>query len=123
MFSTKIKVNLFLLAFSYTLVATIINYLIYRFPNIGIDDANIYFIYMRHFANGNGFVYNLGGERVEGFTSILWTLIGTTFFKLSIHPEQWLLAFNIFIITIGIWQILLYLKVRIQNKNQYNIAV
>jgi len=35
---------------------------------IGIDDANIYFIYMRSIANGNGFVY---GENVEGFTSFM----------------------------------------------------
>ena len=49
-------------------------------PLIGIDDANIYFVYMRNVAMGNGFVYNLGEAPVEGFTSVLWTLIGALFY-------------------------------------------
>ena len=40
----------------------------------------MHFIYMKNFALGNGFVYNEGGELVEGFTSLLWTLIGSFFF-------------------------------------------
>ena len=45
----------------------------------GTDDANIYLVYMRNLANGHGFVYNIGGERVEGCSSFLWTLIGSLF--------------------------------------------
>ena len=34
---------------------------------IGVDDANIYMVYMRNLAEGHGLVFNVGGERVEGF--------------------------------------------------------
>jgi len=29
---------------------------------IGVDDAQIYFVYMQNLADGHGFVYNVGGE-------------------------------------------------------------
>ncbi|VGO14211.1 hypothetical protein PDESU_02770 [Pontiella desulfatans] len=45
------------------------------FPAPGIDDADIFFVYARNVAAGHGFVYNVGGEAVEGFTSLLWTLV------------------------------------------------
>ena len=38
------------------------------------DDAFISFRYARHFAEGHGLVFNLG-ERVEGYTNFLWTLM------------------------------------------------
>ena len=38
------------------------------------DDAFIAFRYSRNFAEGHGLVFNLG-ERVEGYTNFLWTLI------------------------------------------------
>ena len=38
------------------------------------DDAFISFRYADHLANGNGLVFN-PGERVEGYTNFLWTLI------------------------------------------------
>lgn len=41
----------------------------------GIDDANITFTYARNIAQGQGFVFARGGERVEGSTSTAWTLI------------------------------------------------
>lgn len=44
-------------------------------PATGIDDADIFFIYARNVADGHGFVYNVGGEAVEGFTSMLWMLL------------------------------------------------
>lgn len=50
-------------------------------PESGIDDADIFFVYARNFADGYGFVYNAGGESVEGFTSMLWTLICSLFFS------------------------------------------
>ena len=52
-------------------------------PLQGIDDANIYFVYMKHLSCGEGFVYNAGESPVEGFTSILWTLIGGGLYWLS----------------------------------------
>ena len=38
------------------------------------DDAYISFVYSKNLALGNGLVFNLG-ERVEGYTNFLWTLI------------------------------------------------
>lgn len=38
------------------------------------DDAYISYRYARNLANGHGLVYNIG-ERVEGFTNMLWTLL------------------------------------------------
>ena len=55
----------------------------YDDPRIGIDDANIYFVYMRNVAEGHGFVWNVGGEHVEGFTSLLWTIIGAAAYRIS----------------------------------------
>ncbi len=46
-----------------------------RPPMIGIDDAAITRNYAENLAQGHGFVYFVGGERVEGATSFLWTLI------------------------------------------------
>lgn len=75
---------------------------------MGIDDANIYFVYMRHFAHGEGFVYNLGGERVEGFTSLLWCLLGALFFSFFRHPEIALLATNIAVVGYTLWNVFLF---------------
>ena len=40
-------------------------------PLVGMDDANIGFRYARNLAEGQGFVFNPGGERIEGVTSLL----------------------------------------------------
>lgn len=83
----------------YVFLLTILSWAINYKSLIGIDDANIYMVYMRNFANGHGFVYNIGGERVEGFTSLLWTLLGSLFFCISNYPEKLLLLVNIIIIS------------------------
>ena len=66
-------------------------------PLIGIDDANIAFIYMRNLAHGHGFVYNAGGEHVEGVTCLLWTLFGSLFFIVTSAPEKVFLLFLFFL--------------------------
>ncbi|MBX7256841.1 MAG: hypothetical protein K1Y02_10795 [Candidatus Hydrogenedentes bacterium] len=55
-------------------------------PGVLIDDAYISFRYAQHFADGQGFVFNPGGERIEGFSNFLWvvmlsalSLLGITF--------------------------------------------
>ena len=65
---------------------------------IGVDDAQIYLVYMQHLADGHGFVYNVGGEYVEGFTSLLWTLIGGLIALLHLPLEYTLLGINILLI-------------------------
>ena len=74
----------------------------FEYPRTGIDDANIFFVYAQNAANGHGFVYNVGGERVEGFSSLLWTLICSAVFRASDRPEFILLFINVIILSFGI---------------------
>lgn len=52
------------------------------------DDAFISFRYARHLSHGQGLVFNPGGERVEGFTNLLWVLILAAFDALGLSPEK-----------------------------------
>jgi len=72
---------------------------------MGIDDANIYMVYMQNLADGYGFVYNAEGERVEGFTSLLWTLLGALVFTFSDTPNIVLLTFNIFFVSVALYHV------------------
>ncbi|MDE2977397.1 MAG: hypothetical protein OXU63_07740 [Acidobacteriota bacterium] len=58
-----------------------------------IDDAFITFRYARNLAQGNGLVFNLG-ERVEGITSLSWTLLlaGVEALRLPVEPAAFLLG-------------------------------
>jgi hypothetical protein len=49
------------------------------------DDAFISFRYAENWANGKGLVYN-EGEKVEGYTNFLWTLIIGIFIKVRANP-------------------------------------
>jgi len=51
------------------------------------DDAYISFRYARNLVEGNGLVFNLG-ERVEGYTNFLWTLLIAGGLALGVHPAQ-----------------------------------
>ena len=61
---------------------------------VGIDDANIFFTYARNIAHGDGAVYNVGGERVEGFSSPLFTLLCTGILFFTAHVEIAVLLLN-----------------------------
>lgn len=67
--------------------------------NAGIDDSNIYFVYVRNIFEGQGFVYNPGGPRVEGFTSLLWTLILTAIYSIRFLPFETTVLALCFLIT------------------------
>lgn len=67
---------------------------------IGVDDAEIYHVYMKHVSEGHGFVYSIGGERVEGFTSLLWTLIGGGIHYVSLPLELTLMMLNVILIAL-----------------------
>ena len=58
-----------------------------------IDDAFITFRYARHLADGNGLVFNLG-ERVEGVTSLSWTLLlaAVETVRLPVEPAAFVLG-------------------------------
>ena len=77
------------------MLATLLAYHQVDRPLTGIDDANIFFTYAQNFAQGDGFIYYQGGERVEGFTSLLWTIICSLCFLVTAHPEPLLLGINI----------------------------
>jgi hypothetical protein len=49
-----------------------------------VDDAFITFRYARHLADGHGFVWNVGDTPVEGFTSLLWLLLGALATRLGL---------------------------------------
>jgi arabinofuranosyltransferase len=51
------------------------------------DDAMISMRYARNLALGGGLVWNAGGERVEGFTNLLWTLYMALFHTLRIDAS------------------------------------
>ena len=50
------------------------------------DDSFISFRYAEQLVHGNGLVYN-AGERVEGYTNLLWTLLVAAAMWLGIRPE------------------------------------
>ncbi|HEY8154300.1 MAG TPA: hypothetical protein VII72_09255 [Myxococcota bacterium] len=50
-----------------------------------LDDAFISFRYARNLVLGHGLVYN-PGERVEGYTNLLWTLFAAGFLRVGIDP-------------------------------------
>lgn len=63
-------------------------------PLVGIDDAAITRSYAENLANGFGYVYNVGGEHVEGATAILWVAILTITYKLTESPETLIIALS-----------------------------
>ena len=72
-------------------------------PQMGIDDANITMNFAQNIANGAGYVYYIGGERVEGSTSALWTLINTIAYLFFDEIEVPLAALGLLICTVTIY--------------------
>lgn len=73
---------------------------------IGVDDANIYFVYARNAVDGYGFVFHPGGERVQGFTSEPWQLVCMlAYFLAPGHFEIVLLALTVLITSFALWVI------------------
>ncbi|HPF71533.1 MAG TPA: hypothetical protein PLQ13_12735 [Candidatus Krumholzibacteria bacterium] len=54
-----------------------------------IDDAWISLRYARNLVEGHGLVFN-PGEPVEGYSNLLWVLLGAAGLKLGIEPVAWL---------------------------------
>lgn len=99
---------IFLVCLVLATISTCIAYYQIGYPLVGIDDANIFFVYAKNIAQGHGFVYNIGGERVEGFTSLLWVLICSIAFYVSDHAEFWLVVFNILLISSSLTALLVF---------------
>jgi arabinofuranosyltransferase len=88
------------LVFAFVCGVTSVVWFTFGWPVTGIDDANIFLAYARNISAGQGFVFNPGGERVEGFTSLLWVLVSTAAVTISNAPERVLLAVNILLVTL-----------------------
>lgn len=65
-----------------------------RFFNLN-DDAMISMRYAQNLANGDGLVWNAGGERVEGFTNLLWVFYMAFFHLFQIPAAKISLALQI----------------------------
>ncbi|MFA3920810.1 hypothetical protein [Ruegeria hyattellae] len=83
----------FLLALGLTCIGAALAWLLSGgLPAIGIDDAAITRSYAENVANGAGYVYNVGGERVEGSTAFLWVGILILAYSLTPTPELLIIA-------------------------------
>ena len=79
-------------------------------PQPGIDDAYIFLVYARNLADGHGFVYNVGGEAVEGFTSLLWTLVCALAIRVTARPFELLLAVNVALVALSATVVVLAIR-------------
>lgn len=84
--------------FLLVLLLTLVDFFYLERPATGIDDANIFFTYARNISNGHGFVFNVNGEKVEGFTSLLWVLICAAAYSVS-SSYEFLLMFLLMLFT------------------------
>lgn len=85
------------------LAAVLVFGLRYRFL---LDDTFISLRYAKHLYEGQGIVYNPGGDRVEGYTNFLWMLLAAAHFPFTRFPEHFLLLYNrLFgvLIVAGVW--------------------
>lgn len=65
-----------------------------RWVSYPCDDAFISFRYAKHFEQGAGLVFNTG-ERVEGYTNLLWTLLVAAGPRLGVSIPQFAKALSI----------------------------
>ena len=85
-------------------------YLLLDSPELGIDDARIFFVYGENIVEGDGIVFNAGGERVEGFTSPLWLFLVVIAFAIFNRPDFYLLLLGLLILS-GAIAALWYLEI------------
>jgi arabinofuranosyltransferase len=67
-----------------------------------VDDAFISLRYAKHLAEGQGLVYNVG-ERVEGYTNLLWTLLLSVAHLLPGDVIVWTKLFSVAAALVAAW--------------------
>ncbi len=72
-------------------VATFATWRVLGSPMLGVDDAEIFFVYARNLVQGHGIVYTVGAGHVEGYSSVLYFLLCAAAFAVSHAPETLLL--------------------------------
>ncbi len=80
-------------------------------PMTGTDDANILLEYSRNFSSGHGIVYNIGGERVEGYSCFLFFLIVSLISLFTASPEIPVFLVNLMLVFFSIMMIAHSLKI------------
>lgn len=60
---------------------------VYKLQNQLLDDAYITFRYAQHLAQGQGLIWNVGGPRTEGYTSLLHVILLALAIKLNLSLE------------------------------------
>ncbi len=100
----------FAIVLTLVLIFTYLTSLTYS-PFLGIDDAYIYFVYAKNFVAGHGFVYNVHGEHVEGFTSFLWMWVIIFCYWISKAYFQWiLLGLGILMISYALYRLVEWME-------------
>jgi GNAT superfamily N-acetyltransferase len=91
---------------------------------VGVDDANIYLAYGHNLAAGHGFVFYAGGERVEGFTSLAWTVVMAAAYRLApAHPERLLFVASILLVA-ATWAVLIqFLRTAAGTARMHSLAL
>lgn len=110
----------FIIVFCLVVLMTSISFMILGKPLTGIDDANIFLVYGKNVADGNGFVYNIGGEKVEGFTSFLWVIIISFLFRFFRNPEIHLVILNILIISLTLFATIRFIDKSLSSHHKLN---
>ena len=67
------------------------------------DDAFISFRYAKNMVEGHGLVWNTNGERVEGYTNFLWTIIMAIPISLNIEPILFSYIFGIILFSLTLF--------------------
>lgn len=82
------------------------------------DDAYISFRYVENFVSGNGLVFNIG-ERVEGYTNLLWVLVLSipAFLKMNIQNISQILSV-LFGVVVLILTTLVSSEIKIKNNSE-----
>ena len=79
--------NVFLICFLLFALVLFSPYSYLEIDNMGVDDANIFFVFAKNFISGNGLVWNVGEGPVEGFTSLFWLFFCSMGFLITDNPE------------------------------------
>lgn len=104
-------------------IVTLLYWWGYQNPALGMDEANTYFVYMRNLAEGHGFVWIKGGERVEGFSSLLWTLTGALCYNISaVHLPLLLRGIASILTFFTIYSVILFSR-KLNNSEHKTITV
>jgi arabinofuranosyltransferase len=72
-----------------------------------VDDAYISFRYAQNLIAGHGLVFN-PGERVEGYTNFLWTIILALFMRLGLAPSSVAIALGVAFSLGTLWLVYLF---------------